>query len=540
MAGLFARRTFLVLALLPLTAPAQDWIYRVQPGDNPWSLTQKFLDGARYWPRLQQYNNIRDPLRMAPGTVLRMPVAWLRAEPAEARVLAVNGSASVTRMGLAEHPLAPGAGVRAADLLRTAAGATLELQFADGSRLRLFDDSELRIQRHVRFANTDMVDVRVQLLRGRSESLARSVIGTGGRFEIETPAAVTSVRGTHFRVNNSQAESSSELLEGRLQVAGSAAAVNLGPRTGTVVLVGRPPAEPTPLLPAPDLSALLPEVERSPMNFVLPNLAGAIGYRLQIADRADFSTLLHDSVSPTTNLRAQPLPDGDYHLRVRGIDVHRLEGLDAIARVRLNAQPEAPLLMEPPPGARLVEARPTFRWAKVEGADRYHFELASDAGFHAPLIDRADLTGAEFTPAAELPLGAYVWRVTAADRDGRGPRGPAQRLQRIPQPPEMAPPQFGENQIALRWEAAAADVRYRVQVSPDARFASLLLNATTDAPQALLDRPPPGTYHVRVQMLFADGGEGPFGRVQRFEIAAPPEPSRWRLLAPLLLLLLAL
>ena len=49
-----ARRLLCAMSLLvtlPVSA-ADEWIYVVQPGDNPWSITERYLAGVRYWPRL--------------------------------------------------------------------------------------------------------------------------------------------------------------------------------------------------------------------------------------------------------------------------------------------------------------------------------------------------------------------------------------------------------------------------------------------------------------------------------------------------------
>jgi len=52
---------------LPLTSVAKDWIYTVRPRDNPWNLTERYLKGLQYWPKLQQLNHITDPCTFRRG-----------------------------------------------------------------------------------------------------------------------------------------------------------------------------------------------------------------------------------------------------------------------------------------------------------------------------------------------------------------------------------------------------------------------------------------------------------------------------------------
>ena len=87
-------------ALLSGSVAAADWIYVVKPGDNPWDLTARYLDGIRYWPRIQALNGITRPTTIPPATGLRIPLAWLRARPAVAKVAYLDGQGSVTPAGV--------------------------------------------------------------------------------------------------------------------------------------------------------------------------------------------------------------------------------------------------------------------------------------------------------------------------------------------------------------------------------------------------------------------------------------------------------
>ncbi len=77
------------LLFLPAIAAAQDWNYRVRPGDTLWDLGCLYLKPSVRWQQLQQHNRIDNPYQLPPGQLLR-PISWLRIEPAPARVLSVG------------------------------------------------------------------------------------------------------------------------------------------------------------------------------------------------------------------------------------------------------------------------------------------------------------------------------------------------------------------------------------------------------------------------------------------------------------------
>ena len=84
----------------------------------------------------------------------------------------------------------------------------------------------------------------------------------------------------------------------------------------------------------------------------------------------------------------------------------------------------------PVPGLRLpatvsqVKAEAYFDWAKVTDASlpvSYHFQVAMDTSFAAPVLDKKELADSEYALAgaeklpATSPDAPYYWRVKAAD-----------------------------------------------------------------------------------------------------------------------------
>jgi len=527
----------LLLWLTSVAAPAAEWIYTVQPGDNPWSLTERLLAGIRYWPRLQSHNHIADATHIPPGTRLRIPVNWLRRQDVTATVAAVQGTAELLRAaGTPARNLRTGAVLRTGDVVRTGEAGNVTVEFKDGSRMLVHAASELRMTDLAAFENTDLVDTRVQLVRGRAENLVQPLRGTPSRFEITTPSAVTSVRGTDFRVNADPAATRTEVIEGKVGVAADTTEVAVDTGFGIVAGGSQTTRTPVPLLPAPSLEGLSAVVERVPIAFNVPTQPGAQAYRLQIAGAGGFQSPLFDGRAPTTLLRAIDLPDGDYRLRVRGIDARELEGLNAEQDFTLNARPVPPILSVPAPGAGVMDEAPAFEWAAVDGIAHYRLQIAHDRAFTDLLLDRDGLTAPGHVADQALPLGDYYWRVLCVDAaEGAGPFSDPQHFRRVP-PAPLAESAVDDDGLTLSWPAGLPGERYQLQIAQDAEFTAPLHTVDTTESTARVARPPGGTWYIRVRSIYPDGFEAPFGKPQQIEVPSSHRP--WWLALPLLLFLL--
>lgn len=57
--------------------PVEGFIYVVQPGEDPWNLTHRYLKSVSYWPRIQDYNGIADPIPIQPGAKWLILLGWM-------------------------------------------------------------------------------------------------------------------------------------------------------------------------------------------------------------------------------------------------------------------------------------------------------------------------------------------------------------------------------------------------------------------------------------------------------------------------------
>ncbi len=513
----------LLLLAINLPASATDWIYTVRPGDNIWNLTEEYLTHIGYWRRLQQLNNVQHPKRIPPGTKLRMPVAWLKVQPAPVAVLEVQGEAfSLGEGDVQPRPLSVGMELQAGSRVTTGSEGTVILRFGDGSKIQLKAESRLELDRVSAYGKTGMVDSRMRLQHGRMEMDANTRKGPATRYEITTPSAVSAVRGTRFRVSAEakDAVSRTEVLQGGVAVSGAGVSRRVPENYGTVVRGGSPPIPPRKLLPPPDLQPLTEVFDRVPVGLQWTALKGAQAYRVQISADPGFETPLFDRTTPRHHIQGPDLDDGDYHVRVRAIDDLGLEGRDAEKRILVDARPEPPVLVEPEIGSTVRDQVPTFHWSRPEDAASFHLQVAMDSSFTPILLDQPAIDGSRFTPQ-QLQPGSYYWRLATRNRSGElGPYSDPQvfTLRPTPESPEMEQSEIAADDLIFRWRKGLPGQSYVFQFADDADFADILVSQAVAEPTVSVARPQAGTYYLRIATVDVDGFQGPFGTPQRLDV----------------------
>ena len=560
------------------------------PGAS-WQTLQR-LNRVRNARQLVPGSTLQIPAALLRQTALTAEVVHTHGDVQVLRLqIATGADAGKQVQALVGNQLLGGQLLRAGDTVRTGSQSSAVLRFADGTRVTMRPDSVLKIERSSRLGGSDLVETQLRLESGSADSeVAKEVqkdapkdapkeVQKRSRFEIRTPMVHLGVRGTEFRTTATATQSSVEVLEGR--VAGVAASQRTGLASSPVnsnavqridggfgtLATPLGVQAPRALLAAPDLRGLPMLLERLPMQLAWAALPGATAYRAQVLSAANVSAanvaaanvaaakfsaanvsantsadgplLLSGVFASTTSRWADDLPDGTYLLRVRAIDSVGLEGKDGAAAFTLKARPEPPFNTQPQSGERVTTDSLLFQWTRNPAATRYRLQVADKRDFAATRVDMADLTATELRLA--LPPGEHFWRV-ASVRDvagvpDMGPWGDARGFTRValPAPPITKPPEVTADGVVLAWNPGDA-TRFRLQVSKDADFKTLLHDETLDSAKWLLRKPEAGSYLVRVRALSADGFEGPYGQPQQVDVARPV--PWWWMLVPALVFLL--
>ena len=512
-----------------------EWRYTLRPGDTLIGVSARYLAEPADWPNVQKHNHISRPRQLTPGNTLRIPLAWLRHEPAPATVVSVTGQVSVKLPEMAERALLAGEQLVSGALLSTSANSSATLRFADNSVMVLQPAARLSLDTVSVYAGGGMVDTQLRLQQGRVEIVANPGRASSSRLQVITPSAVAAVRGTRFRVSADVAVTREETLEGEVGLSAAGKKVGVPEGKGTLAEAGKPPQMPVALLSAPDLTSLPTRVDSLPMRFTLPAQPGAVSWLGQIAEDIQFEKLLLEASSDTPKLSFGDLPDGRYILRVRAADKQGLQGRDAVHAFELDARPFAPLLTAP--GTRVRTALPEWQWSRVVGASGYQIHVARDADF-SDLVQSGHTADPRLTASKELKPGGYYWRVASIDASGQGPFSASQRFTYDPLPgmPELSQtaPTFTDNALTLALPAPPAGLQYELVLSRDAERKQVVWTGLSSDGKLKASPVEPATYFLAARLVEADGTAGPYAtRV----IEAPPSRFRWELLLFLLPLL---
>lgn len=533
MATVWNRANSLVLAVLLAQAP---WAFaldelslEVRPGNTLIGIGGRYLEQPARWTELKRLNRVGNERRLRPGTLLRIPLDWLRWSELDAEVIHVHGSVTSNR-----GPLSAGMRIKAGDSFDTGAQGALTLRLSDGAIVVFAPMTRAALAVSRAAAAASIRATRIELQGGSAESTVAPLVAPASRFEIRTPRVVTAVRGTRFRVAADGEVSRHEVLDGVVALgSGTQDALRLNSGQGVRAQAGQLGAV-VALLGAPDLSSLPALVERTAQRLEIAPMQGASGWRWQVAADAAFTQLLQDEKTPQPVWLLTGLEDGDFHLRVRAADAQELEGREAQAVLRVRARPEPPLQITPGPGASVV-AGSALVWAELADAPAYHVQVSRDARFTDLLLDRSGVAASRIGLDPAWVPGLYYWRVATQRKDGsRGPFGDPASFT-ILQPSSLTPPELHDGRLRLVWSGPAG-FSHQVQVAMQTDFSNPEFDQLVPGASVELPKPAPGTHHVRTRLVLPGGATGPWSAVQRFEV--PPEKSWWPLLLIFLLPLL--
>lgn len=415
--------------------PPETTPYVTRPGDSLYDIATRYLRNPADWKKLASLNHVSAPRRLQPGTTLRVPVALLRQDGLNAKVIAANGPVEHAFRDGPLLPLTVGSSLVEGDRVQTGHNGFATLELADGSHIALPPDTGLDLATLRQTALTGATDRIVNLHRGEVSSEVTHATKKDDRFQIRSPSVVAGVRGTQFRVSydGDKGATAVEVLDGAVGVdAGSPAQGRSGayaapapgtPLTaseqlvaahhGSLTLAGEAAGAPVVLLDAPDLLHPSKVQDDDEVAFDVAPLAGARGYRVQIGRDAGLLDMIRDVRSADSHVPVGALDDGTYFVRISAVDERGLEGMPAawaFERRHLKLGASA----GPVDGSRDF----AFRWFIDRGAQNTHFRfvLGTAPDLRVPLVDRTDITTGEAV-VRDLPKGVYYWTVIAEQFD---------------------------------------------------------------------------------------------------------------------------
>ncbi|HEX4744198.1 MAG TPA: FecR domain-containing protein [Candidatus Limnocylindria bacterium] len=218
----------------------------------------------------------------------------------------IDGEVRVSHDGGPFELAHDGAVLGPGDVIRTAAGSRAVLTYFEGSTVAIEPSSELAIDEAHGSPDGSTVVVMTQNL-GRTWHVVTKLIGGGSRYEVRTPAATASVRGTAFEVGVERAASgevTTRLSTTEGLVAAAARATPADPQPEPVVVAAGFQTSARSSERKPEAPTLAPEPERK-ITVVVGNA----------------NSLVVDPLG-----RANGLKDGRLVLQTPGAQLTRLAG----------------------------------------------------------------------------------------------------------------------------------------------------------------------------------------------------------------------
>ena len=445
-------KTVSVYLLLTLLVPASvmaesdqlmgDWKYRINDGDTLWDVAEKYLSGNELTESLRRYNHVSNPRQLPTGTVINIPLAWIKRGEAYATIIDMKGTSYRIADGAAKKvPIKVGDHLRVGETLVSEVNGAVTIQLMDGSTVYLRPLSQLVLKKMQYFKGTDMVDTRLELPFGKVESTITPQRGPGSRFEIHSPSVITSVRGTQYRLEADALTNTSRIMvtEGVVRIAQPQAQrfVDLSAGFGALAQKNVGMTKPETLLAAPELIDFPSKIDAFPITLRFLAINNAEKYQLKIGAKGSMLPITETEINDNQyQLNKADMVPGHYWIKIRAVKDNGLSGFDQYREFNVSksavssSSPQSTVTMlSAPPAKRppLNKVIPKINvasgtqpsgyinlfWNTDQKVREFRLQLAKNAKFDELIIDQAGIKTFRYTVERTLEPGEYFWRVSA-------------------------------------------------------------------------------------------------------------------------------
>ncbi len=480
---------------------AIDWHYTIRPKDNIWTLGEEFLDRNHSWTDIIYYNKIKQPKTLTAGTVLKIPVSWLKHQPEPALAVSVSGSTMLRRhLDSQFKQLEKNTPLQVGDEITTYDGSVL-IRFADKSILRLSPDSNLIFNRLTRYGKTGMADTRLRLQKGRLSTQVTPFNNKGSRYEINTPSAVAAVRGTGFRLMTQGDTSQLEVTEGAVLFSNTTQLLPLTTGQGIILKSGKSGSTIVDLPKAPTPTSTVTQTDTLPVTFTWLEQKNITTYYYQIFKDSEQGEMVDASFLSKPIVTLDHLRNGTYLVAMRAINDKGFNGLDHKVSVLIGMIAKSATLLAPQNNTLLDNDMPEFTWQYNSKNELSQLQLARDFEF-IDIVSESEYAPDNTTlPNKSLSPGEYYWRVkTLAGGDSIAYSHIRHlKIRGVLPAVNIISVNYIGNRAKVFWNTIPEAKNYVLQLAEDLEFKNIIHEDTLDKSSASIKLTKGKSYFARVK-----------------------------------------
>ena len=479
--------------------------YTLGADESLGSVARQLLSDRYNLQNLQQHNNLSNPHQARPGETLRIPTAWLKRSSQPAEVTALDGTVQRRTANGALQTLQQGMRVRVGEEIITHGGA-VTLQLADGAVVRLGSGTRLMLTELTQYGQPGMADTRLRLAQGFLSSDVPPRDRKLGRFEVQTPHATATVKGTTFELSATPAVTSLQVIEGSVAVTSARLnrtipagfGADIGTGTGAGMQLRR-------LLPAPEVTPIAARANRLPVALSWEPTPAAREYRVDVFD-GDSGAWLRQHRTQQAQFTLDQLHNGRYDIQVAALDRQGNRGIPWRQPMTVELQARPADLLEPQEGERIKDGQPGFRWRHRGDSEVSRVEIAAREDFEDMLSASRWTPEPLAQPGRPLNPGKYYWRVVT-EAGGTSVATSETRsfiVDGTLPPVRILSVNYIDRQVRLFWERIDTVSEYVIQLAEDPGFERIVKEANVADTTAALRLIPGRRYFVRLKAV-SDG-----------------------------------
>lgn len=507
----------------------EEWHYTLRPGDTLQEISLNLLSHQYSWSDVIKHNRVNKLDMLAPGSIIKIPMHWLKQQPKPARVKSLEGMAQIKKARSSRYEtLKKDMLIQVGDEIATRDGSVV-IEFADNSTIRLEPSSTLFFNKLSHFGKTGMVDTRLRL---KSGSLTTDIppLVKGSRYEIKTPSAVAAVRGTEFRLHSSENETRLEVLEGTVEFSGEHGQMIVEAGKGASIKNGSPRIEVI-NLPSPPRTQLSQDtVKQLPTKIEWEKSKDADAYQIQLTQKGKNGRLVQDTTQRDNVMNIEQINNGDYELAIRSINAEGFKGGDSISKLSVEIDLVKAELVAPTEAEIIAQTTPSFAW-KYDSLDNNadtnnnptplsRLDIAVDREFSALITDNEFTKTNTYTLEQPLIPNPYFWRIATLNNNSQLSFSETRmfHIRGWLAPVQILSVNYLEKQVGLFWSPVPNTNGYVLQISNQSDFSTILKEEKLDKPRAHLLLNENQRYYARVKGIGNELYSSKFGPVQEIFI----------------------